>query len=107
MDISFLYHALPIIRRDYNLYETYDFKNWEFEDSIENCVKIPISAIAATQDISLEESSIKSWGSLSSEFTYHRIEGTGHFYLLDKNFKEIFYDVILSEVSTSDFKVRV
>lgn len=82
---------LPVIRSDYQAFETYQFSNEIEDDNIVNC---PIDAFCADGD-TFDMTAMEGWQTLTNQsFNLHQIHDANHFYITDARIKPVLEDKV-------------
>eukprot|EP01034_Spumella_vulgaris_P027513 gene27513-34240_t len=101
IDKQFLIHALPTVRADYQIFETYHHNTCG-----QGGLDCPITALCARSDVAITEEMMTPWGKQTSgAFSLVGLRGT-HFYLTEQETKLDFEQVMRNEVESVLSSVR-
>lgn len=98
--MAFLEFALPSIRGDYQIFETYDMNN--MNNCGPNRVTCPITALYAGNDVAIDAMKMCGWADRTTQTASFRLEAMpgDHFYLTHAAHKSTFESFIKTEVLT-------
>lgn len=103
VDPAFLDFALPTIRADYRLFETYDSNDLvhnEDKKLFGDILSCSLVIIVALQDYSVKESMMQNWKHMTEGPTKTVHVSGSHFYLIEEGHKVGFEKVVREEVLT-------
>jgi surfactin synthase thioesterase subunit len=89
---AFVRHALPLIRRDYQAFETYDVIDQKVEDTV------PILAIYPLGDQVVTNEQCIDWSEYTTDFSYATTAVDGHFYLTTPHGLKELVNLIVNKV---------
>lgn len=101
VDPAFLDFALPTIRADYRLFETYDSNDLIHNESKKlfgDILSCSLTSIVALQDYSVKESMMDNWKHMTVGTTKTVYCTGSHFYLIEEGHKLGFEKVVREEV---------
>lgn len=96
---DFLAAFLPVIRRDYGLYETYaklSSDSTGAEENAECVVNVPIITVAGAADTCLSPDDMLGWGKCTTASHCHVVMQGSHFYMTELAVKKQFLEMMIS-----------